>query len=143
MIDYIGFTGTRQGMTPVQQIKFAAFMETQLPFEQFHHGDCVGADEQAHSLVRGLPGDHIIVVHPPLDEKYRAFCDGDDILEPFEYLERNHHIVDASQRLVACPKGPKEQRSGTWATWRYAKRTNRCVLTVISPDGRTQTEDPF
>jgi len=32
-------------------------------------------------------------------------------------LERNHHIVDASTEMIACPQEFSEvRRSGTWAT---------------------------
>lgn len=43
-----------------------------------HHGDCMGADKQFHELAKEL-GATVIVVHPPEDDKKRAFCKGDII----------------------------------------------------------------
>jgi hypothetical protein len=45
----------------------------------------------------------------------------------------------AAAMLAACPKGPEERRSGTWATVRYARKTGKPVV-IFWPDG-TVTEE--
>jgi hypothetical protein len=56
-----------------------------------------------------------------------------------EYIARNHDIVDASAVLVATPRDwYEEQRSGTWATIRYARAQRKAVI-IVWPDGRAET----
>ena len=127
-----GFTGTAQGMTRAQKAVFVSLLPDEL---EFHHGDCIGADEDAHHLVRQTCLVSKIVIHPPTLEVKRAFCQGNIILPVKDYLPRNHDIVDSVREMIATPKGFKEElRSGTWATIRQAKRVGiRC--TIIWPDG--------
>lgn len=72
----VGFTGTRHGMTPAQTETFVATLrelEASLgPLAEFHHGDCVGADAEAHCLVRLHFRECYIILHPPIDEAHRA-----------------------------------------------------------------------
>jgi predicted Rossmann fold nucleotide-binding protein DprA/Smf involved in DNA uptake len=57
-------------------------------------------------------------------------------LRPF--LRRNRDIVDACQLLIVAPGEEAERRrSGTWATYRYARTVGRALL-VVFPDGRTE-----
>lgn len=130
----LGFTGTRYGMTPAQKERFLSFFNF-YNIEEFHHGDCVGADEDAHSLVRAAFPSIYIVTHPPTNPRFRANCRGDASKSPREYISRNHNIVDISHILIATPREMKEkQRSGTWATIRYARKTGK-TLGLIYPDG--------
>lgn len=135
----IGFTGTRLGMSEAQSLAFTALMMTAVRDHpvSFHHGDCVGADAQAHAVVRSLNGRvrPNIVVHPPTDDRLRAKCDGDLIRTPHDHLTRNKDIVDGTDLLIAAPETAEEvQRSGTWSTVRYARKTGKRVV-VINPDG--------
>jgi len=115
----IGFTGTRRGMTDYQKASVHQFLRNKKP-HTVHHGDCAGADEQFHDIARSLG--IRIEVHPPKDDSWAAYCQGDLQHAPRPYLQRNRDIVDASDMLLACPKTGKEQlRSGTWATVRYAE----------------------
>ena len=127
----MGFTGTRKGMTNAQKLQVTEWLLGQA---ELHHGDCIGADEQAHRIAyRNL----IITIHPPSDEKQRAFCTGADIVrEPAPYLARNHSIVDETDILVAAPDSPEKLRSGTWATIRYARKMGK-PLFIVMPDGKT------
>lgn len=135
----IGFTGTKRGMTQRQRAT-VRYLLAELQMTELHHGDCVGADAQAHqeALLRGAA----VVVHPPADPKLRAYCSGFrvTVLEPREYLKRNGDIVDACEVLICAPKQKAEQvRSGTWTTIRYAKKRGRVdekfrIITVW-PDG--------
>lgn len=121
----VGFTGTQQGMTEVQQEKVRAALEIyrDAGAVTFRHGDCLGADAQAHAIARALG--YRTVAHPPVNPDKRAFCEVDELLKPRPYLQRNHDIVDWSDVLIGAPKGPEELRSGTWATLRYAKSLDR------------------
>jgi len=128
----IGFTGTRQGMTAEQRYVLICVL-TFLKPKEFHHGDCIGADEQASNIARDMGCR--IVIHPPLNNKFRAYCSGDKVLPPKDYLERNRDIVDRTDILVATPKQFNEVlRSGTWATIRYARKTGKPQI-IIFPDG--------
>lgn len=120
----IGFTGTSKGMSPNQKLMLAGMI---LPGDEFHHGDCVGADAEADEIAR-MNGAKV-VIHPPEDDKARAFCFGpeDDVRQPKPYLVRNRDIVDETELLIAAPLGPEALRSGTWSTVRYALKRSRPV----------------
>jgi hypothetical protein len=138
-----GFTGTREGMTDFQREAFQRFIREVLvvpaSFEEFHHGCCVGADVDAVLLLDAMgvrTPDLKIIGHPPTDGKLvsKAACSRSDVLcDPEPYLDRNKSIVNACDMLIACPKGPEEQRSGTWSTIRYAKKNN-VGMVIIYPD---------
>lgn len=100
---------------------------------EFHHGDCTGADSEAHDVADGAFGVKKIWVHPPDDPKKRAFRVSPHVLRPRPYLERNRAIVDACDVLIATPKSTSEElRSGTWATVRYARKSGKRVL-ILEP----------
>lgn len=97
------------------------------------HGDCFGADAQAHILARKLGWR--VIIHPPIELQKRAMCVGDEVWPSKPYLVRNHDIVANTDRMVATPRGySEEMRSGTWATVRYALKIGRTVY-VVTPDG--------
>ncbi len=135
----VGFTGTCKGMTVEQKDELASHFLYGAT-DEFHHGGCRGADEEAHDLLYKTVS-HFIV-HPGLismlDMPPSAPPPGYVIILPRKrYLERNHDIVDCCAILIACPSSKVEQlRSGTWATMRYAKKIGRRMI-VIWPDGST------
>lgn len=96
-----------------------------------HHGDCVGADAGFHGMAK-LCGAYTIV-HPPIDNKLRAYCDGDSIRDPKPYHARNRDIADDSSLLLATPKDTTGQ-GGTWYTIAYAVRVGVPVV-VVHPEG--------
>jgi len=135
----IGFTGTQSGMSHSQHERLMHILEDldelgKDGITEFHHGDCFGADAEAHDIALHLG--IAIIIHPPDNDDKRAFCrdsSGDKMPKP--YLVRNRDIVDASDILFATPKGVNEElRSGTWFTIRYAKSVKTPVW-VIRPDG--------
>lgn len=135
----IGFTGTQHGMTVEQKTALEAIF-IRLRVKEFHHGDCIGADEEAHEIARGHTD--TIVIHPPDKDDKRAFCTVAKVnrREPKPYLKRNEDIVRESDLLIAAPYESTEKwRSGTWATVRYARRA-RVSLMIIQPDGFIVTE---
>lgn len=125
----IGFTGTRSGLTELQKQNITNLLNNYTHLDiTVHHGDCVGADKDFHELCRKLSKDIKIVIHPPNDNKLRAFCDSVYIEKPKSYLKRNKDIVNSSNILIACPYSKTEQfRSGTWSTIRYAKKINMLI----------------
>lgn len=142
---HVGFTGTRQGMTRKQADECKDLLSrirrdtdlnqwagTYRAF--FHHGDCIGADAEAHCIASELVFPHYgIIIHPPTNQKMMANCKGAERMKPKPYLERNHDIVDASTILIATPETEEEVlRSGTWATVRYARRQNM-VVKILNP----------
>ena len=118
----MGFTGSREVMTDRQKETFRQILPKCGPTE-FHHGDCLGADAEAHAIVKSCCATARLIIHPPSSDSLRAFCQGDAHLPPKPYLARNQDIVDECEVLVAAPKTTEEQlRSGTWATIRYARK---------------------
>ena len=137
----IGFTGTQHNTT-LAQFECLFDMVVQTEATEAHHGDCVGADASFHAMCEdvGIP----IVIHPPLVRTKRAFCEEGVVVEwpAKDYLVRNHDIVDCIDLLLVCPKTFEEQlRSGTWATWRYAKKQGKDIILIL-PEGKIQCDSP-
>ena len=136
----VGFTGTQIGMTSRQIDRLYRVMKAIrcVSYKQwdFHHGDCIGADEQA-ALMSKWQQAHV-VGHPPKDGRKRAFFVSDESRDPDLYLDRNRAIVDETTILIATPKGMREElRSGVWATIRYAKQQKHPIL-IIWPNGKRE-----
>lgn len=129
----LGFTGTQKGMTALQQASFAKIV-VDFHITEFHHGDCIGADAEAHYIVlaQRIP----VVIHPPVDQSRRAFCDGArDVLIPKTHFARNRDIVDDTDALAgASLLDQPMERGGTWYTIRYAVKRNKRAY-VIWPNG--------
>ena len=140
----IGFTGTQEGLTWNQQVALVKTLD-HFPCSEFHHGKCIGGDEQAHPLAVGAG--FRIVLHPPISGKKEAQCPisvelGDVVRPRKDYLERNRDIVDETDLLIA---GPKEEtgealRSGTWSTVRYARKQKLRII-IIRPSGKVEIEN--
>ncbi len=136
----LGFTGTQKGMTPQQKeqvllIVWSMGLADGSDTLEAHHGDCIGADAEFHDIVINS-STAWTVIHPPLKEDKRAWCEGDEIREPDEYLQRNRNIVAEADILIATPSNYLElkQGSGTWATWRYATAAG-IPRVMIFPNG--------
>ena len=140
----VGFTGTQKGMTDSQKLMFDAIIIEldSIGFAEFHHGDCVGADKDAHDSVLAL-SKHLTspprtIIHPPKKKTKRAFCSSDESRKPLSYLARNKEIVNSVDIIVATPAEEKEVlRSGTWSTIRRARKQDKPVL-IINPNGVTE-----
>lgn len=133
---HVGFTGTRDGMSVKQKFFLRKSLEEVVKKNAkttlyFHHGDCIGADAEAHDIAEGLGFE--IVIHPPDEPGLRAFKKAAIILPEDLYLKRNRDIVDSSHIVLGCPKERKNVvRSGTWATIRYA-RNKKKLWKIIRP----------
>lgn len=137
----IGFTGTRQGMTLAQREAFRRTIRA-LAFDEFHHGDCVGADADAHDEVRRCCPNVRIIVHPPADETHRAHCRGDECRAPLTHFARNRAIVEETYMILGASLTPhRTERGGTWYTLDRAYRAGM-IVHVHWPDG-TVTPHPL
>lgn len=143
----IGFTGTRNGMTDKQADSFVKTVEELTLnlscINEFHHGDCVGADQQAHGL-SGV-GCQLKIVHPPIDPTHRAFVyNYAEIREPKSHFARNRDIVNETDLLIACPPYMtpivKETMGGTAYTVKYARKQGKPVV-ICWPDGTVTKEE--
>ena len=139
----VGFTGTQKGAHLTQ----LAVAEEKLKFlreegfDEFHHGMCIGADEQVAKIAADLG--FKVVGHPglakdPTNMQFRSDWNGNhEILEAKPFIERDHDIVDVTETMLATPLTHEERtRSGTWTTVRYAKKQGRiegASLHVIKP----------
>lgn len=129
----IGYTGTRQALTSFQVTMVESLLRYHyaIGYTEFHHGDCVGADEFAAVVAYDLG--FRVVSHPPVYEHLRAFAKAHEIQAPLPYLERNTAIVQESQVALAVPNSelPKTG-SGTWSTIRKFSQS-RIPCWVIGP----------
>jgi hypothetical protein len=127
----IGFTGTRDSIRIL--IKNLARQHVSV---QGVHGGAEGADRQFHRLLKELniPSE----CYPSNEEQWRWSVQNCVVCHAMQApLTRNRVIVEVSNLMFATPRTfIEKQRSGTWATIRYAKKTNN-PLTVIWPDGST------
>lgn len=139
MTVHIGMSGSRNGLSAAQHLWLTKHAIPGLLAEsgedwRFHHGDCVGADEQVHDLLVRLGHGQRIVIHPPSDERYRAWRSAPEIRRERTYRARNIDIVVDSDHLWAFPSGVEsaQPRSGTWMTVRIARRMG-VPVEVVEP----------
>jgi hypothetical protein len=142
----LGFTGTRCGMTEEQLEAFRRLFSAP-PYadpDEFHHGCCPGSDEDATVAVYDLTCDDTVIQAHPSTLAHLTSQKAIDLSRedhpPLPPLDRNRVIVNACHVLIACPKGPEEQRSGTWATVRYARKRGKRIV-IIWPDGTITAPD--
>jgi hypothetical protein len=141
----VGFTGTRADTT-CEQFSALCRLVAGLPdVTEFHQGCCIGADSESLEVACEYAPKAKRVGHPPdkgalLSRASLDLCH--EVRDPKPYLERNRAIVNETDVLVACPKGPEEFRgSGTWATIRYGRKLGRHIY-IVWPDGTTTEETP-
>jgi hypothetical protein len=139
----VGFTGTHNGMQAVQLkalVDKLVFLKEE-GFDEFHHGWCIGSDEQAAIAAKSIG--YRIVAHPglakdPKNMLYRSeWNENDEVREAKPFINRDHDIVDETEIMLATPLTWEEQtRSGTWTTIRYAKKQGRAegeTLFIFKP----------
>lgn len=133
----LGVTGTQdpECVTVEAKAEFVRLVSELKPIEM-HHGGCVGGDAAMHNIVDDLFG-CAIYIHPPIYKGKTAFLFGKNVtlLTPRDYLDRNKDIVQASDVIVAMPRGTEEEVcSGTWQTVRQAVKLSK-PLHVVWPSG--------
>lgn len=127
----ISITGSRRGLTPRQRAFVIPLLEQ---VEWLTHGGCTGVDRDVHALFN-TP--YSTTVYPGTYEQHKWAVDSRcAITFPVKApLARNRDIVNATPKLYAFVSTYHEiQRSGTWATIRYARKIGHDV-TVVWPDG--------
>jgi len=136
----VGFTGTSRGASAFQLTALEERLKALLAdgFDEFHHGLCIGADEQAARIAKRLG--FRVVAHPglirdPKNMKYRSeFAENDETRPEKPTIERDRDIVDEVELMLATPPTREELlRSGTWTTVRYARKVGRTVELVLPP----------
>lgn len=144
----VGFTGTRIGLTFVQFDALVRSFDHFVGEEQVNLfiGGAEGADEQVFNWALGWPSVEYIAIFPAtgrIPSYGMSFCTQD----PKPPLDRNRDIVSRVDYLFVAPSGMvEERRSGTWATYRYAKKKGIARWIVwpngeVSFEGRSSTGD--
>jgi len=140
----IGFTGTQSGITDYQMDAIAEALRTlkKHGFDEFHHGDCQGADTIASSIAIAL--DYKIILHPPINQSKRGWNACDYERPAKDYLDRNHDIVDEADFMIATPfRDVEELRSGTWATIRYAMKKLKRMIIIYPTKSKILKESDY
>lgn len=144
----VGLTASRHGLTHAQVATLTIWLSVLRRASGghlravFHHGDCVGGDEQGAEIAKELG--YWIIGHPPVNDQYRAWFPSDETREPREYHDRNRDIVSESKSaLFGCPSNIIHRRGGTWWTVNHAIQVGKIYapdirqpVLVIDPDGR-------
>jgi hypothetical protein len=124
-------------MTDRQKRALRTFLEhAKRKYEQieFHHGDCIGADADAHEIAADVLGVDAVWIHPSRYHTKRAFKKSPHVLPDDDALDRNVTIVRITDGLIAAPKERDEvMRSGTWMTIREARDRQKKPLTILEP----------
>lgn len=134
----MGFTGTRNGMTDKQKKELKKLIMGK-DVREFHHGMCIGSDEQAHSVVFSQKPKVKIVGHPPKATSTMAALPCSKVLAADTYSKRNKSIVDSADYLIATPDAKERAGSGTWKTIRYARKKGKRIY-IIHKNGRVTIE---
>ncbi len=135
----IGFTGTRRGMTEAQKLSFLDLLRI-LGVQRLHHGDCVGADDEAATMADNRK--ITVVSHPPVDTSHQAHNEFSvEVRGPKTHFARNRDIVDETDGLIATPcDSTRQNRGGTWYTVSYAEKRDK-PFWIIWPDGTVEAKD--
>lgn len=158
----VGFSGTQQGMTPNQKTQFLVLMSKIRNTDndvEFHHGCCIGSDEDAVMLLRNhyfewpeivchpagfaIKASELGLVIPPTKFSSIAYSNSNRTLDGFtdDFLTRNRKLAKQCDFCITTPAQPNEViRSGTWTTKRYFVNLNK-VIVVIYPDGTVSGRD--
>lgn len=136
----VGFTGTKEGLT-TEQSKTMLNLLTIIAIVgdvSAVHGDCIGGDTSFHSACVSLEIGVLILPGCAADgsSPSRSHCQGAfAVRESKPYRDRDLDIATIADFMFVCPKERDEQiRSGTWMTYRMARKLGK-VCVVIFPDG--------
>ena len=137
----LGFTGSRRGMTAAQAATFKRLISEE-NVTLFVHGDCVGADAEAHDMIEAIKPEVNIVVAPSLNASLRAWCKPRTgvLCEARASVDRNRAIAIMCDELIAVPRkrlvpdGGFIPQSGTQQTIEFAQDNGRPVI-IINEDG--------
>ena len=120
-------------MSPFQKLILGRILDRYSP-NFITHGGCIGADEEFHKMCLSRKTNksisHYIMVFPSnLKDQQGNWKGANYVCKGQDPLVRNQIIVDQSDILIAAPRSDnEEQRSGTWATIRYARKIGVPVI---------------
>lgn len=139
----VSFTGTRHGVTPRQYTQLLRWLD-RLGATAIRHGNCIGADATADTLAVdfGLwtyvhPSDQPLTYALSLATLRRRVRT--TVYPEAPPLTRNRDIVTGGDGVLIAVtrRDVEEQRSGTWATIRFARARHYRVIRL----GPTRTEE--
>jgi hypothetical protein len=159
----LGFTGTRNGLTKEQRAVVRKLLSV-LDFNEIHHGDCVGADNELVDLAGSswhiketerlgvenknnwyttvLP----VIAYPGKNvagnSDSRAYSRWNTkTLRTERYLTRNRNIVNNVDFVIAAPKEESQVCSGgTWYTINYAIK-QKVPLIIVYSNGKVDIQN--
>lgn len=114
----LGFTGTRNGMSPAQRIKITEILSSLLSkITEFHHGCCVGADHKVVDVICNIVSPPVLCTCTPLDFE----CDGCR-----SNRDRTDQPISAPFSIVAHPPDNISSQSfaALWLSHRKCKPAN-------------------
>lgn len=145
----IDFTGTRNGLTNEQKAALWPLIATD-PLGCFHHGACVGADEDAAVIASKFDLLNIVAhpgksAHGGVNEhlSQKALDVSHHVCPTKTHFARNREIVDDCTVLIACPgyNAPitNSTQGGTAYTVNCARKRGKPVL-IVRPNGSVERE---
>lgn len=124
----VGFTGTRKGMSPNQKEQLEMILYWFYSINAFHHGNEPHADKEAEDIFLHSDSDDTLPSKIRL-HKPKSFT-------AQHLLQRNREMVDQIDVLIAAPlTDTEQQRSGTWATVRYARQKGIPIILLPRKKG--------
>lgn len=132
---HIGFTGSRNGLFPYQSSILTDMLAYYrlTGYTHLHHGDCVGADAQAAGIAQYWG--YLLIAHPPVNPRYRAFIPSHEVRPEQPYHVRNDAIVAACDLGIACPANEAPDGVTSRGTWSVVAKlsTARRPAWIITP----------
>ncbi len=150
----IGVTGSRHGANEVQLATLRQII-VEITHREWnsstrlvlHHGDCHGVDAQVAGMVAALSWE--LHVHPPDNDRYRAYVPAHVAEEPLPYLTRDRNIVTACSLLIAAPNRTfdvyasyERGDGGTAYTVKHAMTRGRPTWIVWPTGGIEKVNEP-
>lgn len=141
------YTGTQKGMAAPQRDRFYRLVETiAREVGEFHHGDCIGGDSEAHGIVSSITK-WWINIHPAVNAgPKRAHRTGPNVMMTWDEkppLVRNQIMVECCHFLLATPQQMAEperlRAGGTWYTIRHARKEGKPII-IVWPNGTIKIE---
>lgn len=135
MSETVGLSGTRRPLTRAEQDRVREIVLALPMGTRIVHGACVGLDAFV-GMIATRHGYRVHAVVPSdrsrVDSLWQFHCTTyEEMPEGTDYRDRNQRIVLQSDKLIAIPDhdehAPESRRSGTWQTFRLARKARKRV----------------